>query len=165
MFNDCKYNKIIYQPLINRQGALAMSLEKHIVLAQEINLEKIQSILESAYIPVAHIEKGEFILVDLSSTRIIIEVRQNEVKLQAMSLFENEDFDSLLKIFNEINREYKVLKSSIENSEDNITLNLSYDISFNHYFSIPDFIYNLNRFSAIRHSIMSDFWRDYKTRT
>lgn len=136
-----------------------MNLEKHIIPANQINFEKIESILSNAYIRILETSsKDDTILIESDGIKFYIHINDKTRTIKMYSNFLTKvtyaDKDKFLNIVSILNEKYVMLKFNLDelgiyDTNNKIGLTVDYEITFNTYFSIPDFLYLISRYGSI----------------
>lgn len=136
-----------------------MNLEKHIIPANQINFDKIESILSSAYIRILETSsKDDTILIESDGIKLYIHINDKTRTIKMYSNFLTKvtyaDKDKFLNIVSILNEKYVMLKFNLDglgihDTNNKIGLTVDYEITFNTYFSIPDFLYLISRYGSI----------------
>lgn len=136
-----------------------MNLEKHIIPANQINFDKIESILSNAYIRILETSsKDDTILIESDGIKLYIHINDKTRTIKMYSNFLTKvtyaDKDKFLNIVSMLNEKYVMLKFNLDglgihDTNNKIGLTVDYEITFNTYFSIPDFLYLISRYGSI----------------
>lgn len=136
-----------------------MNLEQHILPANQINFDKIESILSNAYIRILETSsKNNIILIESDGIKLYIHINDKARTIKMYSNFLTKvtyaDKDKFLNIVSILNEKYVMLKFNLDglgihDTNNKIGLTVDYEITFNTYFSIPDFLYLISRYGSI----------------